>query len=291
MKRNDAEKVRDLDALHRIIPYLMKRRTDSVVYYTIQVDIENAMRYLREKNEGKHKRYYSYFVLILAALLRTIALRPHLNRFIANNTFYQRKDISFTFIVKKELSDEGDERNAFLVFKPDDTLEDVAERVNTFIDECRTAEKVGQDKTLDILLRFPKFIVRAFVAFLRLLDRYGRMPKELAEEDGMHATVFLANLGSIGIEGAPFHHLYEWGTTSIFAVVGRVHKAQHVNSRGIPSMRDVVDISFSLDERISDGYYFTRSLEMFKRFIENPELLENFGEEPSSSSGDAVSVG
>jgi hypothetical protein len=157
MKRNDAEKVRDLDALHRIIPYLMKRRTDSVVYYTIQVDIENAMRYLREKNEGKHKRYYSYFVLILAALLRTIALRPHLNRFIANNTFYQRKDISFTFIVKKELSDEGDERNAFLVFKPDDTLEDVAERVNTFIDECRTAEKVGQDKTLDILLRFPKF--------------------------------------------------------------------------------------------------------------------------------------
>ena len=260
IKRNDATEVKDLDAIHRVFPYLMKRRTDSVVFYQIQMDMRRASRYLREKNQGKSKRYYSYFILFIAALVRTIALRPHLNRFIARNIYYQRKDISFSFIVKKELSDTGEERSAYIVFDKSETLDGVAQKVNAFIEECKTAEKVSSDKTLDILLKFPQFVVSGFVNLLRLLDRYGKMPKSLAETDGMHSTIFIANLGSIGTDGAPLHHLYEWGTTSIFVTVGRMRKVLQISSRGEQTVKDVVDISFTVDERISDGFYFIRSL-------------------------------
>ena len=120
----------------------------------------------------------------------------------------------------------------------------------------------------------PRFFTKFVVFVLRTLDQFGRMPKSLSETDGMHATIFMANLGSIGTEGAPVHHLYNWGTNSIFITVGRLHKALHVTSSGSQVLRSIVDLSISIDERISDGFYFIRSIDMFKKFVENPDLLE-----------------
>ena len=34
------------------------------------------------------------------------------------------------------------------------------------------------------------------------------------------------------------------------------------------------DISLTIDERIADGYYYSKTLQLLKHLLENPELLE-----------------
>ena len=39
-------------------------------------------------------------------------------------------------------------------------------------------------------------------------------------------------------------------------------------------MRDTLQIGITLDERIADGYYYAKSIKLFKHLLEHPELLE-----------------
>ena len=38
--------------------------------------------------------------------------------------------------------------------------------------------------------------------------------------------------------------------------------------------KDGVKLGFTVDERIADGYYFSKSIKMLKLFLEQPELLD-----------------
>jgi len=59
-----------------------------------------------------------------------------------------------------------------------------------------------------------------------------------------------------------------------FIVVGKRKKEPAVNDRGELEVQEVVDMNITLDERITDGVYFARTLEMLADLIENPEKLE-----------------
>ena len=39
-------------------------------------------------------------------------------------------------------------------------------------------------------------------------------------------------------------------------------------------MRDSVELGITVDERIADGYYYSKSIRLLKKLLENPELLE-----------------
>ena len=42
----------------------------------------------------------------------------------------------------------------------------------------------------------------------------------------------------------------------------------------IVGMRMSIDLGLTVDERIADGYYFSRSVRLMRHLLENPELLE-----------------
>jgi hypothetical protein len=90
--------------------------------------------------------------------------------------------------------------------------------------------------------------------------------------DPFYATLFFANLGSIGLD-TPFHHLYEWGNSSFFVVMGKLtQKDGHRGPSG--AKRHSINFKVTLDERISDGIYFARSASIFYRLLTSPELLD-----------------
>ena len=39
-------------------------------------------------------------------------------------------------------------------------------------------------------------------------------------------------------------------------------------------MRMSVDLGLTIDERIADGYYYSKTVQLLKKLLENPELLE-----------------
>ncbi len=273
-KRNDATLVKDIKIFNRMFPYLMPKRSESLVYFYMEIDMTNAVNFIRQKNKDCGEKRYRLFDVILAAMTRTFALRPALNRFIANYDYWQRNELSFNFVVKKELSDDAPERNAIVKFQPEMNFEEIAEIVRDAIDTARESEESEDEATIKFFLKLPKFLLKFAVGRLKKMDEKGRYPKALSEVDGLHVSAYVANLGSINISNPPFHHLYEWGTTSLFITMGKMHRKRMLDENDNEYIKDTMELGITIDERIAEGFYFMKALKELQTHIENPELLE-----------------
>ena len=112
--RKDGRLLRELDSLHFITGIIYPNRCDNEAYVSERIDLTAMNAYLAEKNQTETEFPYTMFHLVVAALLKTITLRPKLNRFIVNSNFYQRNEVSAAFVVKKQFSDRGAEALAVL---------------------------------------------------------------------------------------------------------------------------------------------------------------------------------
>lgn len=262
--RKDARWLRDLDALHAFVPYLYPDRADNEAYICERIDLTNINAYIEKKNAENPEMQYKLFQIIVAALVKTITLRPKMNRFIKGCRIYQRDVLSTAFVVKKEFADDGGEALAFVKFDEDANLETVREKIYNIIHKCRGNGMDNSTQGMDRLTKLPRFILRFIMWILHKLDFYGRVPDFLIKEDPNYSTVFVTNLGSIGLKSG-YHHLSNWGTNSIFVVLGE---------KKVVDGREVIDIGLTLDERIADGYYYSKTVKLLKYLLHNPELLE-----------------
>ena len=122
--RRDGKLLRDLDSLHFITGIIYPNRCDNEAYISETIDLTNINAYLKKKNETADF-HYTLFQVIVAAIAKTITLRPKMNRFVVNRNFYQRNGVSLSFVVKKQFSDQGAEALAVLHVKDGDTIEAV----------------------------------------------------------------------------------------------------------------------------------------------------------------------
>ena len=100
------------------------------------------------------------------------------------------------------------------------------------------------------------------------------MPASFIKNDGFYTSMFVANLGSIGLDSA-YHHLFEYGSVSVFAVLGRIAQLLfEIDGEGTIETRPGISIKYTFDERITDGFYCARSLDLLKDYIEHPVRLE-----------------
>lgn len=271
--RHDGRRVRDLDVMHRAMPYLMAKRTEAEVYLNETIDVTEALRYLAKREEERPAWKMTLFHLILAGLAKTVVHRPYLNRFISGRRYYERDAVSFSFVAKRQFSDTGEESLMILRTDGETTLSDVSRTVAGEVEEVRKAGGNDLDGIVAALVRLPRPILRLVAGGLHVMEYYGLVPREFAAILPYYATVLIANLGSIKC-GAPYHHLTNFGTNSVMVTVGEVHKELRPGPDGSLEVRDVAEMGFTLDERIADGFYFARSIRLFKYFMAHPELLE-----------------
>ena len=270
--RPDGVRLRKLPGFRKIFPFLMRTRTESAVYFSKRLQVAPTMAWLNRANAGREKKL-SLFYVLLAAAVRTLALRPEVNRFVIGRRIYQRRTIDLSFVVKRELTEEASEVTLKLTFDPRSTLDEVAARVRGAIEKTRQSETSWDENLTNFVTSLPRPVVRLAVACLRFLDYHGWLPASFLRDDSLHTSVFVANLGSIGID-AGYHHMYEWGNASFFAVVGQLKKEPVVNERGELEAAEVVDIKFTGDERITDGVYFAKTMDLFVDLIRDPGRLE-----------------
>lgn len=288
MKRNDARLCYDIPLYNQIFPFLMKKRNESIVYHTMTLDLTETAKYIRAYNATKPEFRLKFFYVFCAAVMRVFALRPELNRFIASNHYWQRNELSLNFVVKENFTDDAPETSNPLVFKPEMTLFEYAKIMDDYINGARHVSKDYEnytDDTIGLFMHFPSWVVSLAVKFLGFLDRHGRCPKFVRDADGLHTSVFIANLGSIGIEGgSPHHHLYEWGTTSMFITLGRMDRTRDFDDNGkVIATRETMQIGFSVDERVTSGFYFIKSMLMLQDLLNHPAELEKVPDLPQDT--------
>lgn len=278
--RYDAKLVRDIDGLHFYMAYLMPKRTDAEVYINERIDVTELLEYIKAKNESGERKV-TLFHCMIAAVARTIKMRPLLNRYISGKRYYDRNEITMGFTIKKKFTDHSEE--TLMIYKPKDeeNLCAITDRLSPKVKEAKKDKDNGQnvDDILNIVKKFPKPVMYLFMGLMRFMDSHGLMPKSFSSVDTNYCTVLLSNLGSIKCD-AVYHHLNNFGTNGIVITIGEIHKETLLDENGEQKVRDVVNVGVTLDERIADGFYFARSLKLIKHLFKNPELLDKtLGEE------------
>ena len=277
-RRRDGVRVKGLDGFHNILPYVMPKRTEAEVSMTEQFDVTDLVKYMKERNEEEGTEL-KIFHAICTAVARTIYHRPKLNWFISGKRFYERKDITLSFVVKQKFRDDADESLMFLKVEPDMNLDTISKMILGDVEKLRREKSNDLDRLMDFVGSLPRPVLELFFGSLRILEYHGIMPKALTDGDPNYSSVLLANLGSIGADSC-YHHLNNYGTCSFMITIGVLHKEQKLMYDGSWQERDVINCTFTLDERLSDGFYNAKSLRIAKYLLEHPESLAEEIREP-----------
>ena len=274
--RWDAWRLRGLDPVHVMMPYMFGSRIENEAVLGEVIDLTEVDKYLAKKNAANPEFKYTWFHFITAALAKAVLLRPKMNYFIAGGHFYERKRIEVAFNVKRKFTDDAEESMAKFVLDPEgeSPMEQVHTYVHKFVTKVRGEnQSVGVDDVLKTLSRLPRFAWRIMSWCLKRMEYYGIYPKSLAMDDPCYSSVYISNLGSIKMN-ADYHHLFNWGTISFFVVIGEKKMRPFYKEDGTYEMRNTLKLGLTVDERIADGYYFAKTLRLVRKIFQNPELLD-----------------
>lgn len=272
-RRSDGQLVKDTrDPIGDIMPYIMRGRNESAIYYSKSYCVENIQKYIREKR--KQGTRVTVFNIISAACLHTFIRRPHLNRFVAGRRIYQHNTFDILYVVKTSMTDDGMESIARVRFDGDDSLNSVRDKMAESVDKIKGTEGKEDDRFIGMITKLPRGIKRLLILMARTLDFHGMIPKALMELTPLYSSIFISHMGSIGGD-AMFHHLYEFGTISVFCTIGKIYLKPYRDIQTEEVIwKKTIDLNITLDERICDGFYFIKSLELFDALLDNPTLLE-----------------
>ncbi|MDD4437135.1 MAG: 2-oxo acid dehydrogenase subunit E2 [Tissierellia bacterium] len=272
MKRSDGYLLKDLKPFMKIIPYVMEKRSDSQNFSKQVFPAESIDKYILEKKQYGYN--FSYMHVFIAAYVRLIAERPQLNRFVMNNQIYQRDKIYVSMAVKRSLRDEGEETTVKFEFTGKENIFEIAEIIDKNIDKAISYNEVTDtDKLAERVMSMPGFVKKVLVRILKAMDMYNLLPKSVIDASPFHTTMFFTYLKSIDTQYI-YHHLYDFGTTGLFAALGKTVKLPIVENEQVV-IKKCCEIGYTMDERICDGVYYARSFKFLEKYFYNPNLLES----------------
>lgn len=276
-KRSDGRRIILDDPITGLVPYLMPKRDDAQVMITLNIDCDTLTRYIRAQRDKGHQ--ISYMELIIAAYVRTMSRYPELNRFIMNRKVYARNHMAISLAVLKNRDDENIRETTIKIkFAPEATIYDVHERFSAAIEENRkvTASNLT-DKVAKVVLG-AHWLTASIVSLARVLDRYNMMPRIITEASPFHTSMFISNMASLGMPSI-YHHIYNFGTTSIFFGMGRVERVPEPARDGGVHFRRVIPLGVVIDERICCGAEYGRAFTYLRELLAHPEMLETAPED------------
>ena len=274
--RSDGRRVRSVPAMSRAMPYIMKTRNDACNTITVEMEISELEKYVRQKRREGLTGFGLNHAFI-AAYVRCIAQYPQLNRFISGREIYSRgDDIQYSMTIKKVMAVDSPDTCIKLHLNPADTAYDIYEKFEKAVSAIKDAPAEDNffDKVAGVLSLLPGPVYVVAVRLLEILDFWGLLPKFLLEVSPFHGSVFFTSMGSLGIP-AIIHHLYNFGNMPVFIAFGKKYRRNELQDDGTIQTRKYVDMGFCLDERICDGFYYASVLKQLKRIFNDPSRLDN----------------
>ena len=276
--RKDAKKVRNLDGLHNVMIDIKPERCDSDVYMNKEIDVTKLIKYVEKYKKEHPDDKITYFHAFAMAFAKTIYNKPLLNRFVANRTFYDRNDVIIAFVAKIAFEEDSEEVMINIKLDKDDNIFTLRDKITKRVAKIRNSKK-GEKKEntnniVDVVGKLPKLIRMIVTGALKFLDKHGWLPESITKDNLYYSSVILSNLGNFKI-GSIYHNIVNFGTSSIIATMGMIHKSKVIDKDGKEKIIDVCDFGVNMDERIADGYYFAKSIKVLEYILDNPELLED----------------
>jgi hypothetical protein len=253
-----------------MIPYLMRGRNESAVYHDEIIDITKVRAWMRVWNQSHPGDAITMFHIFLYGISRGMHARQGMNRFSSGGRLYQRRGYFLSFAAKKRFDDKSALVTVKVEYPENEPFIESIRKVKGAIGEGRGDAVTTVDKELKLALALPGVVLRAIMAILRFLDKVNLFPGAMIRTDPMYTSAFVANLGSVALDRT-YHHLYEYGTASLFCVIGPPKKIPVVVAGDQVVVKEVVEMRWTFDERIHDGFYCALALKHFARVLEDPD--------------------
>ncbi len=275
-KRYDGLRVKSLDPIVALTPYIMPERSDSQVMTKQYLDFDVTTEFIRKQRIEGHT--ITHMGLLLTAYLRAVCEYPEMNRFVVNKRLFSRNNISVSFVTLKQKKDNTLEEALCKVYlDPYDTIYEVSDKIAQAIEEARVETNSNStDKVAKFLMAMP-LLPNLVVSLVKFMDAHGFMPKLIFEASPFHTSLFLSNMASLGMNYI-YHHIYNFGTTSVFFTMGKTEQKLFPNPDGTVRHKRVMPMGIVIDERIAAGGTYARAFACMMHYINNPELL---AEKPS----------
>jgi hypothetical protein len=271
MGRPDGVRVKNVPSYRRIMPFFMDTKTNSMIQYDLDLKVEKLMDFCKKISE-EYGMKVTPFQCVLHAIFKTHVAYPEVNRFVKGKVLWQRKGIYLSYSVKKEWSTKASISIVKRKFEDDFTLLDTIKVTTKDTEEGRDKKKADQaEKESNLFLWMPTFVLSTLYPIYKFFDEHGLLPSSYIEKDPLYASFFLANVGAFDADTG-YHHLYELGTISVFAVMGKAKMIPVVEGDKVVP-RKVIQFKTSNDERICDGFYYFKAIDYFRDQLEDPEKL------------------
>lgn len=264
--RPDGTFLKKVPAFRRMMHYIMVGRNESIVFFDKSIRAEKLVEFL-ETVRPLYGANMSH--LLVASFNIALAENPRMNQFVVGRRLYARNGRYLTFSMKRAKKNRRAKLSAVKLRMIDgESFRALTERINGGIKVERSGEKTSADVEFDVLNILPRPLLRFAAGLLGWLDYYNILPGFFIEGDGMYTSIFIANLGSIGM--APgYHHLYEYGTCPLFVMAGAIEDRVIVED-GEMKIVKILPIRFSYDERIDDGLNANYGINAVARVLEDP---------------------
>ncbi len=282
--RVDGYKVKSAEPMYALIPYFLTKRYDAMNMITIDIPVEPLKQFINQKR--KEGIMISHLGLVIAAYVRMLGEFPFLNRFIGNKTVYQHKDFTVSMVVLRPR--ENSDIMSKIHFELDDDVFMIQKRIDDYVESKREGEDTSLDKAMNILQHIPG-LMGAAIGVLRFLDKHGLLPKALVETSPFHASLLISNLASIRTNHI-YHHLYQFGTTSIGITMGNLRERPKRGRDGEIIHEKCIPLGVVMDERICGGHYFADAFGKFQKYLAHPELLEKAPDFKIPTAKEAASI-
>ncbi len=270
--RKDGRLLRSLDPFSKFAPFIMKQKNDANNSFADSIEITEVERFLKKKRAEGYPGMGMLHVF-LASYCRVVSQKPALNRFIAGQRIYARNTIEIVLIVKKTMSIESAETSIKVQLDPRDTISDIYRKINAEVEKIKNGEDTDTDDVANALIKIPRIILKFCVFVLNILEYFGKIPQFLVNASPFHGSLFVTDLGSVGIPPV-YHHLYNFGNIPLFLAFGAKRRALEVQLDGSVVEKKYIDYTLVLDERISDGFFFAQTFKYLKSFIRHPQQLD-----------------
>ncbi len=272
MRQKEGRKIKTGTPMDAVARFIMPTRGGASNYFTTSVDVEKCEQLIRSLrlNGMKSLGMIHFF---MAAYARVVSQLPGMNRFVRGQKLYARNGIEICMAIKKEMKINAPETIVKLYADPADTLDDIYENLSKELEINRQeGDQNNMDHFIKILVGIPGVILKFVVWVLKVLDYFGLLPRYLTKLSPFHGSMFITNMGSLGIPPI-YHHLYDFGNLPIFIAMGGKRTVYEMNKHGEVEKRRLLDFTLVCDERICDGHYYATAFKAFKRLLENPEQL------------------
>jgi pyruvate/2-oxoglutarate dehydrogenase complex dihydrolipoamide acyltransferase (E2) component len=271
--RRDAKRIKDINGMYQLMLDIKPKRCDSDVFINQKMDVTKLVDYVeKKKKEGDNITYFHAFV---TAIGKTMYNRPKLNRFIANRHVYEHNEVVISFVAKISFDDKSEEIMLMVPIDPNDNINSISKKIRDKVDSIRNKKvnKEGANNALDVIGKLPNIVRVPLMGILKWCDKKDLLPRELMKDNLYYSSMIVSNLGAIKC-GAIYHNLADFGTCSSLATMGEIKLEEVIREKGKKEIRNICEFGINFDERVADGYYFAKSVQLLQYIFDNPELLE-----------------